>query len=224
MPYTYEEWAKAFNVPPTAPKKRKRAAKHNGGRRRIGIACLTDAMRFISPDDYDTWIKVGMALKYELGEELGGAVWADWSEGCDEKFSEEANAAKLETFQRGDGELRTGESILYWARERGWDQAHYEFRDIFERTDPPPGEQPKAPGGKSSLLEFPCDISIEALIARQEDALVEGLLSEGDQAMLYAPPGKGKSFLALDLSWHIALTRRRTGPVAAPQQSREGWT
>lgn len=208
MPYTWEEWSKAFNVPPVTPKKKKQNRAQKEGRRRISMLCLAEALGWIPSDDRDTWLRVGMGLKFELGEALGGELWDEWSAGCEEKFSDEANAAALDSFQREDGELTTGDTILYMARERGWNQALYEMRDLFKRADAPPGARAKEPTGeKSTLLEFPDDISIEEQLAWQENALVAGLLHPGAQAMMFAPTKQGKTFVALDLAWHIAMGR-----------------
>ena len=212
MPYTAEEFMRAFNVPQPAPK-RKRAAKQKR-ERGLPLTLLAEALGFIPPDDYDTWLKVGMALKYEHGEDIGGAVWADWSAGCAEKFSEHVNAAKLESFQKEDGELITGRTILNMAREHGWDEGEYEFRDVFRDLAknpiiPPPPSTPKP--GQHPLLEFGSDLSIEALIARQESAIVAGLLGPGDQGMLFGESGKGKTFLAVDLGTHVALGKQWYG-------------
>ena len=43
-----------------------------------GICMDLKALEYISPDDYDTWTKVGMALQHE-GFDV--SVWDDWSRG-----------------------------------------------------------------------------------------------------------------------------------------------
>lgn len=75
--------------------------------------------------------------------------------------------------------------------------AEEQFADI--RLPAPGGQQP------GRVLEFPSDISIDDIIERQSRALVKGLLHPGETAMLYGQSGAGKSFIALDLAWHIAL-------------------
>ena len=44
MPYTWEEWSKAFNVPPVTPKKKKQNRAQKEGRRRISYLCLAEAL------------------------------------------------------------------------------------------------------------------------------------------------------------------------------------
>jgi RecA-family ATPase len=43
------------------------------------------------------------------------------------------------------------------------------------------------------------------MMERVKSALVRRLLYPRDAAMLYAESGAGKSFIAADLGWHIAL-------------------
>src|SRR5690242_4804727 len=60
----------------------------------------------------------------------------------------------------------------------------------------------KQPAWDSSCpaLEFDDEITIDTKV----DALVKGLLHPGDIAALYGPSGMAKSFVAIDLGYHIA--------------------
>ncbi len=49
-------------------------------------------------------------------------------------------------------------------------------------------------------LEFDTDITIDTRV----DDIVKGLLRPGDHAVLYGPPAVGKTFVALDLGYHVA--------------------
>ena len=40
---------------------------------------IEDALQFIDPSDRDTWLKMGMAIKSELGDS-GFEIWERWSE------------------------------------------------------------------------------------------------------------------------------------------------
>lgn len=77
------------------------------------LACL-------DPDDYDLWLKVGMALhswtKNGGGDGLG--LWLLWSKGS-EKFEAGACEGKWDTFRREDGGV-TVASLRYWAKTAGW--------------------------------------------------------------------------------------------------------
>lgn len=68
----------------------------------------------------------------------------------------------------------------------------------FSEIEPPPS---------ASLLEFPADISLEEILKAKKNELIRDLISPGDIGVLYGPPAVGKTFVALDLAWHIALGR-----------------
>lgn len=63
-------------------------------------------------ENYDDWIKVGMALK-EFGS-VGFRLWNEWSKKSS-KYSEEINFEKWRTFNE-ECKITIG-SILYWAKE-----------------------------------------------------------------------------------------------------------
>jgi len=73
-------------------------------------------------------------------------------------------------------------------------------KDFADFVDMPAGEQP-------NVLEFPSDISLEKIRLRQSSALVKGLLHPKETAMLYGASGSGKSFIGLDLGFHVANGR-----------------
>ena len=104
---------------------------------------ILEALDYISPDDYETWYQVGMALKYE-----GFSVdaWDSWSRGS-AKYRQGECQRKWETF-RGSSEPKTGATILSFAKENGyklgggamdWDDY---FGDEMPDTMRPPA-QPK---------------------------------------------------------------------------------
>ena len=65
---------------------------------------LRSALEYISADDYDTWVKVGLALK-PYGES-GYAVWVDWS-ATSKKFS------AVDARKKWDRALNTPDTITY---------------------------------------------------------------------------------------------------------------
>jgi KaiC/GvpD/RAD55 family RecA-like ATPase len=73
------------------------------------------ALKFIVPEDYDTWIKVGMAIKEDLGDEAF-SVWADWSK-THPKCKEEELLPKWSSFE---GSGITSATIFKMAAEKGF--------------------------------------------------------------------------------------------------------
>ena len=88
----------------------------------------------VDADDYDDWIKVGMALQFELGN--GGlAVWEKWSRKSD-KFQEGLCEKKWRGFNDEGG--ITGGSLYYLACQGGYK---------------PAGGRPMAAGGTLPTLD-----------------------------------------------------------------------
>lgn len=76
--------------------------------------------------------------------------------------------------------------------------------DVFDGIEGLPPE-PRTPAIPAKLLLFMRDLSAPAVIADRERDLVRGLLGRVSFAVLYGDSGAGKSFLALDLSYALAL-------------------
>lgn len=75
------------------------------------------ALKLIQSDDYDDWIRIGMALKNSLGDS-SFSLWLEWSQKS-AKYEDEAKC--LETWDRfePDGSLGIG-TIFYKAQQNGW--------------------------------------------------------------------------------------------------------
>ena len=78
---------------------------------------LTECLKYISPDDYDVWTKVGMALKHE-----GYTVddWDAWSSGS-RKYKQGECEKKWNSFGRDGGDIVTGGTIYQMAVENGYE-------------------------------------------------------------------------------------------------------
>lgn len=75
-----------------------------------------EAIACIPPDDRDTWVRVGMAVKAELGE-AGWSLWDQWSRGSDKYRAADARAVWRSIKAHGG----IGPGTLYaLAAEHGW--------------------------------------------------------------------------------------------------------
>lgn len=93
---------------------------------------VREALAHICPDDYETWIRVGMALHHETGGGADGeSLWRAWSSSSS-KFDDKVQAKKWASFGRGEGR-RTIATVFHFAREAGY--------------RPPRPEAPEASGG-----------------------------------------------------------------------------
>jgi hypothetical protein len=72
-------------------------------------------------EDYDSWLRVGMALK-GLGD-AGLDLWHEWSE-QGSGYDSDVLTQKWETFNVGDGDTGvTLGSLYFWAKQAGWSGA-----------------------------------------------------------------------------------------------------
>jgi putative DNA primase/helicase len=76
---------------------------------------IREALPFIPPDDRETWVRVGMAVKRELGDE-GFDIWDEWSR-LSESYVERDARDVWKSF-RADGPV-TIATLLYEAKKRG---------------------------------------------------------------------------------------------------------
>jgi putative DNA primase/helicase len=92
---------------------------------------LRSALWFIHADDRDTWLRMGMAVKSELGED-GFDLWNQWSQQS-EDYDERATRDVWRSI-KANGKVTAG-TLFYEAKEHGW-------RDNGATTSaPPPAEQ-----------------------------------------------------------------------------------
>jgi KaiC/GvpD/RAD55 family RecA-like ATPase len=77
---------------------------------------IRDALNFIPSDDRDTWVKMGMAIKSEVGEN-GFPLWDLWSQQWDFYNPRDAKTAWKSFDLNGTVTIAT---LFYEAKERGW--------------------------------------------------------------------------------------------------------
>lgn len=85
--------------------------------REAGLEQIAEALRCIPADDYDTWIRMGMALKQHLGDR-GFPLWDDWS-ATSHKYDGGGMAKRWASFRRGEVTIA---SLFYAAMDHGYIQ------------------------------------------------------------------------------------------------------
>jgi hypothetical protein len=163
----------------------------------MDAARVRSALACLDPTPRDTWLQVGMALHHETdGSAEGRELWDEWSANCPGKFSDDEQDKAWSHFGKDLANPVTLGTIVALARQSGWtDPAQLsEFADVIE---PPP-----APADEG--LEFEDAISIREIREHDRRALVRGLIHPGSTGMLYGDSGAGKTFVALDIAWHVA--------------------
>ncbi|MBW4091910.1 MAG: hypothetical protein HIU82_12510 [Proteobacteria bacterium] len=111
------------SAPPPPPIARGQGS--NTGRRAaprtVDLAVVADALGHLSADDYDDWLRVGMALKLDAGD-AGFACWNEWSARSPKYRGEADLRSRWKSFRRdGTGGAVVGLDAVYArARDAGW--------------------------------------------------------------------------------------------------------
>ena len=109
-------------LPPSIPASLRTRAVAFGDRdaSSAGHDRLAAPLQAIPPDDYATWITVGLALHAETGGATTGlAMWDAWSAGS-AKFWPGECAVRWATFQSSGASRATGGKIFWLAARHGW--------------------------------------------------------------------------------------------------------
>ena len=154
-------------------------------------------------EDRPTWLQIGMAIHALGWGEAGYKLWEDWSRNS-EKFDEED---QLKTWQSFDCEREAGAprigvgTLIKMAKDNEW--------------------RPAKTSAKTALRKLSANDILKRDIP-QPDWLLEGIIRVAGAAMIYGPPGIGKSWLTSTLAVMAAhgrgLETADGGLKAGPQE------
>ena len=158
-------------------------------------ADIRSALAHLSAEDYDLWIKAGLALcSYQQGKGL----WTEWSQKSLEQFNPIEAEAKWRSFKPGN----TGvdyPSIFHWAKESGWlnPAKHVEGTQQADDSD------------LIALNPLPIGLGILDAVASipPRPWIIQNLLLRGYVSAIFSPGGVGKSTLQLVLALSVATGR-----------------
>jgi putative DNA primase/helicase len=88
-------------------------------REQVDLEVLQDALRHIPADDYDVWIRVGLALHHDLGD-AGLSLWTEWSESSDKFRDEKDLTSRWRGFRDSRDEPVTLGTVFKLAKDGGW--------------------------------------------------------------------------------------------------------
>lgn len=149
---------------------------------------LERALSYLDPDmRMHGWVRVGMALFHQYdGEHEGFRIWDEWS-AKGSKYSAKEMRSRWRSFE---ADLRstnpvTAASIIREARREGWEQKE---------------EAPAAPATKFGLIHAKDVIAKLGPINWR----IKGFLEEDTTGLFFGDPGSYKSFIALDMAFHVA--------------------
>lgn len=110
-------------------------------------AALADALRHVLPDDYETWLLVGMAIHHDGGEL---SLWEEWSRSAPSKYEAGACERKWRTFTAGGG-ITVG-TVYDLAKRNGWKGKAPRRRKKKNSTEPRSTELPYSDAYNADLF------------------------------------------------------------------------
>lgn len=167
---------------------------------------IESALAVLSPDDYDAWVKVGMAVHSECPGMAGFNLWQKWSLLNDSasKYDEGDSIRTWQSFGKREG-VTLG-TLFKMAQDAGW------------RREPKQGAAAEDAGNHGGLVI----VSADSLISSDPppvDPVVENLFDAGDKVCVVAPSKSRKTWFLIQLAlatasgtrflnWRIPQSRR----------------
>lgn len=156
---------------------------------------LMNALTFVDADDRENWIKVGMALKNQLGDDAL-PMWLQWSKSSS-KFDDGDAITTWDGFKLVTGGVKLG-TIFHLAQSGGWSNTLTNQQQVPVTTVISP------------LFDIN-DAKVHRFVqnpAPKRRWLLSNTLPLGKVGMLVAPGGTGKSFFAIQLAVAVATRSR----------------
>ncbi len=153
-----------------------------------------EALSHIPNDDlhYDEWVRIGLAIKSAFPEDEALQLWLDFSEKS-HKFNSRIAEDKFATFKP----KTIGAATLYYlATKHGW-QEHPRSEPEDDFGFVPETTPTKTP--RLFAIKFN-DIALDT----NHTPLIRGVIDQGAMSVMYGESNTGKTFIALDMAFHIA--------------------
>lgn len=161
----------------------------------VSIAQARELVGFIDARPYDEWLRVGMALHHEYGDE-GLDLWDTWSQGADNYGGRADLERRWEGFGRRTGASITLRYVIKRAREAGAPVAA-----VAQVPALAPGRFAFEPAASFAAKPAP-------------EWIVKRLLPSAGFGVVFGESGSGKSFWVLDLVCAVARGAAWRGEVA----------
>lgn len=161
---------------------------------------LQSALRGISSEDRDTWLRVGFAL-HSTGRPDARAIWDAWSMTCAEKYSDEGQEHAWRSFRNRGWDGIGYRSIFKKAQENGWTGISSEEAAKFKNAPVESGAPTQVREGKKCPFRRYSEVLEEA---RRQRWIIKHWLPSDAIGVLYGASGAGKSWIAVDMALHIA--------------------
>jgi hypothetical protein len=194
---------------------------------------ITEALSYIDPAPYDSWLMVGMALHYASGGADDGLdLWDAWASGgiTGELPDNYAGRADMEyrwqSFHLDRGRGVTLGSLFNAAKAQGWVNVPEAVRLGAPKREEPPMDYDDVPEARGMIREIVTPAVMNATISapsstrrklvlrsvaeivterREATWLIHNVLEANVLAVLAGPRASFKSFIALDWAMRIAM-------------------
>lgn len=177
---------------------------------------IGEALTYLDADDYHDWVKVGMAIKAELGDR-GFGFWDVWSRSSQKYPGARKAEQKWRSFGY-DGEV-TIASVVWMAEQngftvpkgRGGDNAEdwSDWLALQEQVAPVAnnaGGGGVAGSGLDLVVHDAADLYGDTS-PFEPDLISPGMMGTGDMVLLFGPPKSMKSMVIMDMFRNFALAR-----------------
>lgn len=167
------------------------------------------------------YIAYGYAVKGALQHDpaLAYELWADWCARWSDPAYPDGNDPGLiaEDWGRMQPPFRVGASLVYETAERlapaQFDRAEQWFDTAAVSTGDDMFPSPKAETRTYSYVDF--NASAAMALTAAADPLIEDVLDQGAMTVLYGESNTGKTFVAMDIAYHVASGRPWAGKAVA---------
>lgn len=156
----------------------------------------------LDPDcDYDTWVKIGMGLHQESGASIEGVdLFDEWSSGGITYQGREDIERKWDSFRSDKESAITAGFIKNLAENQG---IHEDYSVDFIDVSDTPGEAAE-PKEHQRPDRFAFIRAADFARRQSVEWLIKGIIPRGAN-MTYGGSGDGKTFVKLDMAFHIAM-------------------
>jgi len=177
---------------------------------------LNSALDAIDADDRDVWIRIGLALRHELGAETGYPVWVTWSKKSD-KFDEDDAERTWNSFKDTVPEVPvTLGTIFFLAKENGWIDSVGIMHDAVRALDDK--HFMAFEGGKSWVFKEDFDVELNRpVLTRLALRAFTDFYANQKVEVLSSENSKGKKtsdMVSVAVLWHANPARRSFERIA----------
>ena len=181
----------------------------------LSVSQMEELLSVLDADmQREDWVKVGMALHHECdGDDSGFYLWNDWSSNGEKYPSEESLRTQWDSFERRKGSGRhnvTMASVMKMAKEAGASiprptlaASVDDLRIAMSAVAATPALGMFTPEDYTG--RFPITSLAVSIMLEPGGWLIKNVLPDAGLIVLFGASGSGKTFVAIDLAYAIAM-------------------